>query len=82
MQCKDCEFFNRNYKESAWRASIWMKGWSICNNKEIFQDDSCGEANKKALFKISDTEGYASYFVIHKNFGCVGFKKRVGAIKC
>lgn len=75
MKCKDCEFFNRNYKESAWRASIWTERWSVCDNKEIFQDDSQGDANKKALFKISDAEGYTAYFIIHENFGCIGFKK-------
>ena len=75
MNCKNCEFFNRNYKESAWRASIWMEGWSVCDNEEIFQDDSQGDANKKALFKLFDGEGYAANFRIHNNFGCIGFKE-------
>lgn len=76
MRCKDCKFFDRDYKISAWRASMWDEGFSICNNSEIFQDNSQGEANKKALFKISDAEGYAANFIVHKDFGCIGFKKQ------
>jgi len=69
MRYKDCGFFDKNP----------VKDWGDCNNEEIFQDASDFlfiKPTKKTLFRYADSEQYGASFQVHKNFGCIGFKKK------